>query len=118
MTRAAAIGARRHRITLLGETRQTGAGGRSVTSSSIIADVWAEAQEDAALDQHAGGQAMRRSARFILHFDKSYLDCRQVSWSGRRYRVTSVKATGMTTRQIEVAAVEISKSAQVQGENA
>lgn len=118
MTRAAVIGARRHRITLLGETRQTGAGGRSITSNSIIADVWAEAEEDAALHQHAGGQTVRHSARFVLHFDRAYMDCRQIRWSGRRYRVTSLKAVGVTVCQIEISAVEIHTSAQAQGERA
>lgn len=107
MSRQHPISARRHRITLMGEERTQGAGGRTFQHMPIIADVWAAAEGEAASSQTAGGQALLASARFITGYDKSYLKARFLDWRGIRYRVTNVKATGVDERQIEISARQI-----------
>lgn len=104
MTGAAPLGARRHRITLMSEVREMGAGGRAISSAPIIADVWAQAEADLATGQMAGGQKAQASVRFVLHFDASYLATKLVDWNGARYRVQSLKAVGTNVRRIEITA--------------
>jgi hypothetical protein len=91
----------------MGEDRTQGAGGRVIQTSPIIADVWAEADEEVSVGERAGGQALSHRARFTLAYSKPYLAARFVEWQGRRYRVSSLKAVGVKDRQIDIAAQEI-----------
>lgn len=107
MSQSQPLGARRHRITLMGEDRTQGAGGRVIQTSPIIADTWAEADEDVSVRERAGGQALVHAARFTLAYARPYLAARFIEWQGRRYRVSSLKASGVKDRQIEISALEV-----------
>ncbi len=107
MSQSQPLGARRHRITLMGEDRTQGAGGRVIQTSPIIADVWAEADEEVSIRERAGGQALTHAASFTFAYSRPYLAARFVEWQGRRYRVASLKAAGVKDRQIEISAQEV-----------
>lgn len=87
------LAARRHRITLMAEEKSQGAGGRFVTTTPIIADVWAAADE-------AGGTLIERGShefvparvRFTVQFSPAYQSARRIAWKGATYRVSGLQA--------------------------
>lgn len=89
------------------EVRTIGAGGRATVSHPIIADVWAAAEETQEMGELAEGQRLSGRASFTLAYSRPYLAARQVEWQGRRYRITGVKATGVSARTLTLAAREI-----------
>ncbi len=94
------IGARRHRITLMGEAMRAGAGGRLTRERPVIADVWAEASLSGSMAGGENGPALSEKASFTLAYHRHYLNARFVEWDGRVFRVEAYRLTGTAVRHI------------------
>jgi head-tail adaptor len=88
------LGAMRERVTLHGEHRDTGAGGRIQETYPVIADVWAQVTSRSGLPAVAGGREAEISATILVHHDAAYMTARHVSWGGRRFRVQEIVPVG------------------------
>jgi len=87
------LAARRHRIVLMAEVQSQGAGGRMVTTTPIIADVWAAAEETGgSLSERAAHENMPTRARFTTQFRPNYQSARRILWRGATYRVSGLQA--------------------------
>jgi len=83
------LAARRHRITLMAEEKTQGAGGRFVTTSPIIADVWAAVEEGSGgLVERAVHEFLPAQARFTTQYKAAFLQARRISWQGGTYRIS------------------------------
>ncbi|WP_262689787.1 head-tail adaptor protein [Kordiimonas aestuarii] len=103
------IGARRHRVTLMGEELSQGAGGRLQKNRLIIADVWAEVSQSGRFaagtteaPEHTG------KADFTVPYQAAYLAARHAEWEGRLYRLEGYSLTGTTVRLISFDGVRAS----------
>jgi head-tail adaptor len=87
------LAARRHRITLMAEAKSQGAGGRFVTTTPIIADVWASVDEEGgALTERAAHEFLPARVRFTCQYCAPYQQARRILWRGATYRITSQQA--------------------------
>jgi len=87
------LAARRHRITLMAEEKSQGAGGRFVTTTPIIADVWAAAEESGgSLAERASHEILPTRVRFTVRFSAAYQRARRIMWQGATYRVSGLQA--------------------------
>ena len=87
------LAARRHRITLMAEEKSQGAGGRFTTTTPIIADVWAAAEESGgSLAERGAHEILPARVRFTMQFSAPYLRARRIDWQGAIYRVSAVQA--------------------------
>lgn len=92
------LGRMRHRITLMAEHKSQGAGGRLVTTTPIIADVWSRVDQVSGEQiNHADGQFLSENVTFEIHYFPGYSAARRIDYAGRTYRVKSVQKTeGLT----------------------
>lgn len=87
------LAARRHRITLMAEEKSQGAGGRFVTTTPIIADVWAAAEENGgSLAERGEHEVLPSRVRFTMQFSTAYQRTRRIGWLGAIYRVSNMQA--------------------------
>ena len=87
------LAARRYRITLMAEEKTQGAGGRFVTTSPIIADVWASVEEsNGALVERAVHEFLPTQASFTTRYKAAFLHARRIRWQGGTYRVSGQQA--------------------------
>ncbi|MBL4791003.1 MAG: head-tail adaptor protein, partial [Kordiimonadaceae bacterium] len=83
------LASRRHRITLMAEVKNQGAGGRMTYTSPVIADVWASVEENnSSFVQRASHENLPARARFVTQFRNAYQSARRLSWRGMTYRIT------------------------------
>jgi len=89
----AGLAARRHRITLMAEEKSQGAGGRFVTTTPIVADVWAAAEESGgSLAERAAHEILPARVRFTVRYSAAYQRARRILWQGATYRVNGLQA--------------------------
>jgi len=89
-----ALNTLRRRVTLMREEKIQGAGGRMVSTTPIIAEVWAAVEETpGGAIERGDKQIFTSSARFTVRYAKSYLMTRVIEWRGARYRITSTGAS-------------------------
>jgi len=87
------LAARRHRITLMSEEKSQGAGGRMVTTTPIIADVWAAASETGgSLAERGSHENMPTRVRFTTQYRANYQSARRILWRGATYRISGLQA--------------------------
>jgi hypothetical protein len=94
------LGARRHRITLMGESMQRGAGGRLTRERPIMADVWAEASLSGIVSGGENGTALTEKASITTAYHAGYLAARFAEWDGSLFRIDAYRLIGTTSRQI------------------
>jgi len=86
------LAARRHRVTLMAEEKSQGAGGRFVTTTPIIADVWASAEENGgSLSERGEHENLPLRVQFTAQYLASYQKTRRISWQGATYRVSGMQ---------------------------
>lgn len=92
MTMAAGrLAARRHRVTLMTEESNFGAGGRKQTTTPVLAEVWAEVSPVSFMLQERGGRENSASGISVTCvYQASFTVAKQLEWRGRRYRITQV----------------------------
>ncbi len=90
------LAARRHRITLMREEKSQGAGGRFVTTSPIITDVWAAVSEQGgSLLERGEHEHMPERVRFTVQYRSQYQQARRIGWKGAVYRVSGQQAQSL-----------------------
>ena len=93
MSATANIARRRERITLMAEEKSQGAGGRLITTTPIIADVWAAAEEAGGTYVERGNhETLPARVQFTTCYRSSYQRTRRIEWRGAHYRVNGLKA--------------------------
>ena len=95
----------RRRITLMREEKQQGAGGRLVSTTPIIADVWAVVEESAGgAEERADKQVFGGTARFTVRYREPYMLARQIEWRGARYRISSTETDRLPVHSLTFSA--------------
>ncbi|WP_417459232.1 hypothetical protein [Kordiimonas sp.] len=102
------LGARRHRITLMGEASTLGAGGRINRTTPIIADVWAEVEaETLNVTERAEARALGGKATFRTAYKGAFQAARFAEWQGVRYRLEGFRLEGVDRRTMVFDGVSI-----------
>ena len=87
------LAARRYRVTLMAEEKSQGAGGRLVTTSPILADVWAAVEESSgSLIERGAHEFLPTRARFTVQYRPGYQSARRIEWRGGLYRISGMQA--------------------------
>ncbi len=102
------LGARRHRITLMGEASTLGAGGRINRTTPVIADVWAEVEaETQSVSERAEARALGGKASFRTSYRSPLQAARFAEWQGVRFRLESFRLEGVDRRTMVFDGVSI-----------
>lgn len=104
MTMQQAIGAMREYITLHGEQRTVGAGGRVSTAYPVLASCWASAEENEDIQTMAGSRKPHRRVTFRLRYQKDFMAAKHVSWCGQRFAIASLRPSSPPSVWLELTA--------------
>lgn len=104
MTMQQATGTMREHITLHGEQRTVGAGGRVSTAYPILASCWASAEESEAIETMAGSRKHHRSVTFRMRYQQDLMAAKHVGWQGKRFAVANLRPSGTPPTWLELTA--------------
>ena len=99
----ASLGQMRHRITLMREVYDKGAGGRLVLTTPIIADVWASIDDSAESQTEQADQQKSTSVLTVrTRYRRSLMAAGRALICGCHFRITSKQKRGLLNPVIEM----------------